>query len=83
MPLTIPNTPCDESGVKGLSSAVGITKVVSDKESIVNLLASGERVINPSGGEVNTSIIGATMDGGTVRAVSTDGDIKINLKRES
>lgn len=79
VPLTIPNTPCDESGVKGLSSAVGITKAVSDKESIVNLLVSGEnatnRIHNPDRA-VDMDLVGV-IDGSTTKVISADDDIVI------
>ena len=86
IPLTIPNSPCEEDGIGGLSSAVGITKAASDKESIVNLLASGDSTMNREYSsvklDVNRTVVGETIDGNTTRVISADEDITIGENLE-
>lgn len=85
IPLTIPNSPCDDP-INGLSSAINITKAASDKESIVTLLASGDasKMTNYAHYDTDETItkagynaIGETIDGSTTRVVSSDGSITI------
>ena len=82
VPLTIPNSPCNNSkGVGGLSSAVSTTKAANDKESIVSLLASGDNMMNRDHSsvklDVNRALVGETINGNTTRVISADEDITI------
>lgn len=81
IPLTIPNTPCEENGVRGFTSAVSITKAASDKESIISVLASDngstDHIHNP-GRAVDKSVVGEIIDGNTIKVVSSDDDIVIS-----
>lgn len=83
IPLSIPNDPCGGGIVFGLSSAVATTKAASDKESIVNLLASEGNPYNyTSSSEVNRAVVGDSIEGNTVRVISSDNDITISSDLE-
>lgn len=81
-PLTIPNSPCEENGIKGLTSAVGITKAASDKQSIVEVLTSGESVSSHTHSDTDMVIskasIGDTIADNTMRVISSNGNITIS-----
>lgn len=83
VPLTIPNSSCSSNDTAGgLSSAVGITKAASDKESIVNLLVSGSKSSNHTHSNdsitVDRNTIGASIDGSTTRVLSSNGNITLS-----
>ena len=73
----------DVNGVFGSNSVTSINKAASDKSSIVDLLASGERIVNrvhnPDGGIVNKSVVNGITDS-TTKVISSDNDIFINEK---
>ena len=82
IPLTIPNASCTGSGpAGGLTSAVGITKAASDKESIVDLLASGDSTANHTHSSssmiLNKAIIGSTIENSNTKVFSAESDITI------
>lgn len=83
IPLTIPSC-INGNTASGLSSVVGITKITSDKESIVKLLASEDnsKVTNnyrhfDTDSEITASDIDEMTDVSTTKVVSSNGSITI------